>query len=295
MLCDFCKRELVKCTKIGKFDIPIDYNICNNCKTAFLDNKYKLDTKKYYSESYEKWFYSLSDKLTPIKNSFTDASSRLFLITEYIDIKDKKILDIGCGVAGSLSLMKTLGAKVKGLEPSINFSKFNNDVLNIDVENGFIENYNTSEKYDMITLFDVIEHMENPKNVLSSVFNLLDENGYLFFTTPHIKKSDSSIIYQQSHYFLFSIGSISKLLYETGFSLYKIILFGGSINIFAKKNSNNYEPNFDYKYLEEYSNKELKKYKLNIPKSLLHIYKLAYYHYLSMKKLNMVIKAIKNN
>ena len=41
-----------------------------------------------------------------------------------------------------------------------------------------------------------MEHIEKPEEVLNSIHNLLDDNGTLFLTTPHIKKASSSVIYQ---------------------------------------------------------------------------------------------------
>lgn len=277
--------------KIGKFKIPIEYAICNDCKTAFINENYKPETIKYYTEEYENWFYGISDKIAPIKNSFTDASVRIFLLNEFVKIKNKKILDVGCGIAGCVSLMNIIGAKAEGIEPSLKFSKFNKEILNLKVKQGFIETSKFDETYDIITLFETIEHMEKPEKVLNSVYNLLCDNGILFLTTPHIKKSVSSVIYQQSHYFLFSIGSMANLLYKTGFYLEKIMLWGGSLNIIAKKCDNRNQKNyFECKYLEEYSKKELRKYKINIIPLLPKAYKLIFYHFLSMNELKKAIK-----
>ena len=279
--------------KIGKFKIPVEYAICDNCKTAFIKENYKPETIKYYSEEYEKWFYGISNKITPIKNSFTDASARIFLLTEFVKIKNKKILDVGCGIAGCVSLMNIIGAKAEGIEPSLNFSKFDKEILNLNVKQGFIETSKFDKTYDIITLFDVMEHIEKPIEVLNSIHNLLDDNGILFLTTPHIKKATSSVIYQQSHYFLFSIGSIANLLYKTGFYLEKVMLWGGSINIIAKKfYSHRKKIYFECKYLEEYSKKELKKYKINIIFLLPKAYKLIFYHFFSMKEFKKAIKKL---
>lgn len=84
---------------------------------------------------------------------------------------------------------------------------------------------------------------------------------------------------------------MANLLYKTGFYLEKIMLWGGSLNIIAKKCDNRNQKNyFKCKYLEEYSKKELRKYRINIIPLLPKAYKLIFYHFLSMNELKKAIK-----
>src|SRR6185312_17119874 len=48
----------------------------------------------------------------------------------------------------------------------------------------YIFDFNNDEKYDFITLGEVLEHMEDPLTLLLKLNELLSDDGTLFFTTP---------------------------------------------------------------------------------------------------------------
>ena len=297
--CHFCGNKTYSNLKNGKFNLKITYHICDNCKTAFLDKKHIQNNDDYYEEGYEKWFYQNLSKNKTVKYSFTDASARVFLLSFFLkNFKDKNILDVGCGIGGTLKLLDKLGATTKGIEPSKNYSIFNQRVLNLDVKTAFINDYNSKKnKFDLITLFDVIEHVENPLNVMRHLKSLLKTDGTLFFTTPHIKRSNSSVIFQQSHIYLFSLHSINKIVNNANLYIDNIILFGGSLNIFCKiKNDDIKIKNFEAKYLEDYTSDELKNLgRKYIPKMLLKIHHLVRYHLISMFSYYAIRKNISKN
>ncbi|MCK4778238.1 MAG: class I SAM-dependent methyltransferase [Actinomycetia bacterium] len=305
MKCKFCNGTLEPQIKKGKFNINIGYNICDQCKTAFLD-KVKIQSKEYYEEEYEKWFYGDTDKDKAIKNSFTDAAPRVFLISAFIKLKGKKVLDIGCGIGGTLKLFEQLGLKVQGIEPSEKFAAFNREKLDLPVEKGFLgdsrlKNIIKTEDFDLVTAFDVIEHLKDPGPFLAEVKRVMKDDGIFFFTTPHIKKSESSVIFQQSHTILFSLYSTKKILENNGFFISEVVLFGGSLNIFSvkkeKADKNKYgransapQP----KYLEDYTKDERAELwgKHLIP-LIMRIPRLIYYFLICRKELRKTLKKCK--
>jgi len=58
----------------------------------------------------------------------------------------------------------------------------NDDRINYNLKDVF--DFNNGEKYDFITLGEVLEHMEEPLRLLLKLNDLLSDGGTLFFTTP---------------------------------------------------------------------------------------------------------------
>jgi 2-polyprenyl-3-methyl-5-hydroxy-6-metoxy-1,4-benzoquinol methylase len=294
LTCTFCGGTLVTENKIGKFNLSITYHVCLDCKTGFLDQKFQTESKPYYTGDYEKWFYQQASQLTPIKHAFSDAAARVFLLAHFLKLKGASVLDIGCGIAGTVKLLSLVGANAEGLEPSVPQTKFDVEKLGLKVQQGFLQDIHPSKTYDLITMFDVIEHVEDPVKEMKKIRELLKPNGSFFFTTPHNKKASQSIIFQQSHLYLFSLASIASLLAKAGFRIDKVLLLGGSLNIFAVPVSQSEEPHsFPSKFLEDYSKKERR---LLGEKYLVPIFlrwpRLAWYFYLSMREFGKIKKLL---
>ncbi len=102
----------------------------------------------------------------------------------------KSYLEVGVGHGFYLAkALEVLGDKatltaVDISETSIELAKrFINDTrITYNLKNVF--DFNNAEKYDFITLGEVLEHVEDPLSLLVKLNTLLSDNGVLFFTTP---------------------------------------------------------------------------------------------------------------
>lgn len=104
-------------------------------------------------------------------------------------LKDKKnlnILDIGCSTGVMLPQLSLYG-EVDAIEPSefaINMCKKKN-IKGVNLIHGmFPDSVPGDKKYQLITLFDTLEHFDDDLSVLRSVYNLLVPGGYLISTVP---------------------------------------------------------------------------------------------------------------
>jgi len=103
-------------------------------------------------------------------------------------LKDLKILDIGCGGGLISEPLARLGGEVTGIDASEKnievaklHSKKNN--LNINYLNKSPEQFNNSEKFDIILNLEIVEHVENVELYIKSCSNLLKKNGIMFTAT----------------------------------------------------------------------------------------------------------------
>lgn len=114
-------------------------------------------------------------------------SKYITFIKRYLKRKDSSFLDIGCGNGKVLNLLLKQGYRNGyGAEISKLFVKEANEkglrkVFYYDgIKFPFKENY-----FDLIGSFNVLEHVDNPENFLSSQVKLLKKNGYIIVACPN--------------------------------------------------------------------------------------------------------------
>ena len=98
------------------------------------------------------------------------------------------ILDIGCGGGLLSEPMCRMGAKVTGIDASIqniNVAKIHskNNNLRIEYICASPEKLRTNKKFDVILNMEIVEHVENIDYFLKSCANLLKKNGIMFVAT----------------------------------------------------------------------------------------------------------------
>ena len=110
------------------------------------------------------------------------------IVRNHLPLPNAKVLDIGCGGGLFLSLLKQNGAEVIGIELSDSRAQYakTNHGLEIDkhpIEHDFWQK-GFSNHFDVVTLWDVIEHVNYPFEALQSAANVLKRGGILAIDTP---------------------------------------------------------------------------------------------------------------
>ena len=116
---------------------------------------------------------------------------RVDFIEERSSMKDKKVLDVGCGGGILAEALSELGANVTGIDASentIGVAKSHSRSIGSDVIyiQNTIEEFISShpnEKFDVITCLEMLEHVPSPNEIIKSCSNLLKDDGNIFFST----------------------------------------------------------------------------------------------------------------
>ena len=116
---------------------------------------------------------------------------RVDFIEERSPMKDKKVLDVGCGGGILAEALSELGANVTGIDASentIGVAKSHSRSIGSDVIyiQNTIEEFISShpnEKFDVITCLEMLEHVPSPNEIIKSCSNLLKDDGNIFFST----------------------------------------------------------------------------------------------------------------
>ena len=111
-------------------------------------------------------------------------------ISSKVDLKGKTLLDVGCGGGILAEALHDKGAIVKGIDaagPGIEIAKHHAKKNNksIDYQESTAEDLiqKSTEKYDVVTCLEVLEHVPDPKLLVKTCIDLLNPNGDLFLST----------------------------------------------------------------------------------------------------------------
>jgi len=202
--CDLCgSSKLGLLYKLNGFNIKK----CDECNLVFRDVLLnKRETVKLYSENYfqneqQDYFFKHIDYK---KKIFTSKLRRL----ERFYPKKGKLLDIGCAIGTFLLVAKESGWEVKGVEVSEFASEYARSNFDLDVLTGELEDQALEENYfDVITLWDSVDHVEKPQALLNLVMKLLKPSGMVVVETT----MEDSLLYRLAHYIHNISGGIIKM------------------------------------------------------------------------------------
>ena len=115
---------------------------------------------------------------------------RLNFIKSSVDIKGKKLLDVGCGGGILSESLANEGADVTGIDQGdrvIKIAKLHAKESGIKVKYKHIniEDFykNTDERFDVITCLEMLEHVPDPNSIINTCSKLLMPGGKIYFST----------------------------------------------------------------------------------------------------------------
>ena len=141
-------------------------------------------------------------------------------------IQDKgTLLDVGCYTGFFLECARERGWKVYGVEPSSWAANYAQTNLDLPVFNGPIERYNHAQHFDVITLWDVLEHLPNPVEVMTGLRRHVRDDGLVVFATHNLDNMVARLLgrhfplFMEMHTVHFNNDTLGQLLDKSGFRL----------------------------------------------------------------------------
>ncbi|MBK8685175.1 MAG: class I SAM-dependent methyltransferase [Bacteroidetes bacterium] len=179
---------------ISKQELIENYKVESNIDiTKFLEDCEFISLYECESTGY-RFFYpfviagdgEFYEQLEQISWYYADWKWDYHIAKNYI-LTSARVLDIGCGEGKFLSYLKsTKGCFVEGLELNEKAQKIaignNISVFNLTIQE-FSEFNN--EKYDVVTLFQVLEHIPNVDDFLKAALKVVRPNGILVIAVPN--------------------------------------------------------------------------------------------------------------
>ena len=246
--CPVCNSD-EKSFELKKFEIEMV--VCAKC-TLRYHNKFPVDINEVYNDKNYKnksAGYWVEGEYEYRKNRF--GRERVDLLKNHLGaIKNKLLLDVGCGAGYFLDAALESGAICHGLEPSEDVREDTSERLGIDISSLPIEDYDLGIKYDIITSFDVIEHVKDPMGMLSHINRLLKKDGTLLLYTPNfdsfgikVTREKSNLVSPGAHLMLFTYKSIKLALEKNGFELQYYKTYGLDIDDIISSDETNQPKN----------------------------------------------------
>lgn len=124
---------------------------------------------------------------TSLQSNPERLENQIEAVKRHTTIKGKKTLDIGCGGGLFLAKMKAEGADVTGIELSDTRAYYAKNKHGIEVVKRTIEDEywkSFQDTFDVVTLWDVIEHVNYPFATLQAAAKMLKPDGILLIDTP---------------------------------------------------------------------------------------------------------------
>jgi 2-polyprenyl-3-methyl-5-hydroxy-6-metoxy-1,4-benzoquinol methylase len=182
-----------------------------------LENYYKSEDYISHTDSSKTFF----DKVYKIVRNYT-LKQKCSLLNLF-HTEAKTVLDVGAGTGDFLKVCKSNNWKVLGIEPSI-------DARNIAKKKGIHLKDNladiTSQRFDVITLWHVLEHVEDLKDTIKTLNCLLKPEGRIVIAVPNFKSSDAKFYKEHwaafdvpRHLWHFSQVAIHKLFSEVAMTV----------------------------------------------------------------------------
>lgn len=147
-------------------------------------NKETNNQEEHFDDFAYDWWnksgnYRLLHKLNPI---------RLEYITSRFNLKNKKVLDIGCGGGILTEKLHKMGAKVTGVDSSQKSIKIatqhaKEQKFDIEYINASILEISDLGKYDCIVCFEMIEHVSDPNKLIEKIKEFSSDQCHLFMST----------------------------------------------------------------------------------------------------------------
>jgi SAM-dependent methyltransferase len=140
---------------------------------------------------------------------------------------DGSMLEIGCAAGDLLVRVQDQlpEATVRGVELSKEASERAWE-RGLDVFHGTLEEFETDERFDLVFMSHVIEHVLDPVATVERIASLLKPGGILYLETPNVRSLDARIwkrhwglIHYPRHLCLFDRSTIAGLLERGGFSV----------------------------------------------------------------------------
>jgi len=160
---------------------------CQSCDFHFLDQLDEIDVIENDSKGLTDHAWNYIE--ARVNGSASLLPKRLELVKEFVDLPGARCLDLGAGIGQFLVQLQKEQAEGVGIEPSAVRREYAERKFGLKLRKELADdNYwqaDFAEHFDVVCLWDVIEHVNFPAKTLQMASQLLKRGGYLFLDTPN--------------------------------------------------------------------------------------------------------------
>ena len=168
----------------------IGYYLCSSCNLMYASPRFNEASSLQIYENpaflalsfhpewdYESWKQSNS-------RAYRQTRLKVALVRRYL-APGQRFFDMGCGAGLAVIEAEKQGLVSEGLDPSGMLTRIARERLGATVHTGRIEDFHPHHQYDGVMVWDVLEHLRDPVEILRCCRGLLAPGGYLFAQVPN--------------------------------------------------------------------------------------------------------------
>ncbi|MFH1462604.1 MAG: class I SAM-dependent methyltransferase [bacterium] len=224
LLCPICQKQ-------EKFDFIRDYQNkdgkfslyeCRNCQVQFW-NPFKNPGKEWYEREYD---YKARNIL--ISKSYRGCHKKFLKRFENFPPKTK-ILDIGCGIGEFLAELQERGCEAWGVDFNKNHTEIAKNKFGLKniytMDFGDFFKKEDLPQFDIIAFFGLLEHIDNPLELVQKVEKILKPGGVLATSAPSKDNLVTGMSYRDlppDHLSQWNRKAIASLFQKIGFNIFHI-------------------------------------------------------------------------
>lgn len=206
---------------------------CDRCGLIYQNPRpTQEEIGRYYPHEYEPFYKDQNKNWLLRKVNLYGIEKRCRIINSINGEKrGGRLLDIGCSTGLFLNEIRRKGSwEVWGNDTSEYAAKIAREQYKLQVFLGSViqANYPTGF-FDVVTLWDVLEHLPDPSGTLKEISRITKPNSHMVLRVPNYDSFDSKLFGLAwagfdvpRHYYVFSKQNINRLLEGNGFNIKKI-------------------------------------------------------------------------
>ena len=206
---------------LGLGEANLSYSFCN--KTGLIYQSQSLSTKdlnNYYSNLH----LSLDNKSKPTLEKKKNLDRYLYLIRQECDKIPESVLEVSLMNLFTLKKFQFLGSKIlHGIEPNLKHikEKFND----IKIFKNNFENFRTKQKYDLIILAHVLEHLPDPQKAIKNCYKHQEKGQKILVEVPLFDRIKNYPLagFTMEHLHYFSEDNMKYFLEKNGYMILSLL------------------------------------------------------------------------
>lgn len=247
--CDFCKAddyELMFELKDYLHHIEGTFRLvrCRRCGLIYLNPQpTREELRKYYPNDYHA-YKPLSSVSSPFErlDRYYGIDKRCRAVVKRLKERKGRVLDIGCATGEFLYSMRRYGNwELYGVEPNVEAAMYARNVLGLNVFIGTLfEAQYPNAFFDVVTLWNVLEHLHYPLLTLREIARIIKPSGLLVISIPNPESIEARIFGRYwagfdapRHLFIYPLSTLKKALDLVGFDVKKVRSFTGRYHVLA--------------------------------------------------------------
>lgn len=197
---------------------PLRTVICRACGLVWSDPR-PHDARQFYEEQYRLAYKNTySPKPKHVVRAGKVALSRFGKIAQLLSSR-KTVLDVGTGGGEFAYLLQLLGHVVNGIEPNRGYADHSIQQYGLTVQVGFVQDATFAQaSFDIVTIWHVLEHTEDPGLILARLRSWLKPDGVLVVEVPNVEATCQAprSTFHEAHLYNFNVVSLRRLAKKQG-------------------------------------------------------------------------------